>query len=115
MCRADYLRTTLQSLAGLRGLGNVTVIVSQDGNDSAVAQLVQDLAEQQLRRPAVRAFEHWQHPRVALLGASQVRGAAAHLCVWAMHGVFCPKWHPCLYACGLTHRLHACLPEPASC
>ena len=72
MRRADYLQTTLHSLAGLAGLQSFALIVSQDGQDRGVAELVQQLGPARFRPPAVRRFEHWQHPRKPLLGATQV-------------------------------------------
>lgn len=71
-CREEYLQETLESLAGLPGLRDVMVVVSQDGVHKGVQALVDRAAEQHFRPPAVRDFEHWQHRRIASLGPSQV-------------------------------------------
>ena len=71
-CREGYLETTLQSLAGLRGLQDITLYISQDGQHQAVRSLVQRIAAQSFATPAVRHFEHWEHRRMPLLGNGQV-------------------------------------------
>ena len=71
-CRAEYLNQTLQSLAGLRGLQGVSLYVSQDGKNQGVRRLVERAANQSFLEPAVRRFEHWEHPREPALGWEQV-------------------------------------------
>ena len=70
-CRPDYLRQTLDSLSQLAGLERMAVYISQDGNDSAVAAVVQGSAASTLAPPRTRAFQHWQHERNPQLGAHQ--------------------------------------------
>jgi hypothetical protein len=72
MDREDYLEATLNSLSGLSGLSNLTVYVSQDGTHPGVASLVSRLGNSRFRPPTAHAFEHWQHPREALLSTDQV-------------------------------------------
>ena len=69
--RTKYLNQTLVSLTELPGLDQMTVYISQDGTDAGVSDLVQAYAEL-LRPPHTAGFEHWQHPRVPLLGDKQV-------------------------------------------
>ena len=71
-CREHYLETTLQSLARLRGLQEITLYVSQDGQHQGVRSLVERIAAESFRSPAVRHFEHWEHRRMPLLGNGQV-------------------------------------------
>ena len=72
-CRPDYLNQTLQSLAGLRGLQGVSLYISQDGKHKGVRSLLERAAKNQsFQEPAVRHFEHWEHPRAPELGWEQV-------------------------------------------
>lgn len=72
-CRTDYLDKTLASLAGLSGLDQVTVYISQDGQAAAVQEVVQEYGQTLLAPPATRGFQHWQRDRVPQLGPKQVR------------------------------------------
>ena len=76
--RTEYLGKTLESLAGLSGLDRVTVYVSQDGQDTAVSDLVQQYGQGVLAPPHTSFFEHWQRERVPQLGPEQARCIAAH-------------------------------------
>ena len=72
-CREEYLNQTLHSLAGLRGLDGVSLYISQDGKHKGVRGLVERAAKHRsFSKPAVRRFEHWEHPRVPELGWDQV-------------------------------------------
>lgn len=62
---------TLDSLAGLVGLDRVTIYVSQDGKDTAVANVVQQYGQGALAPPHTSFFEHWQRDRVPQLGPDQ--------------------------------------------
>ena len=70
--RERYLETTLRSLAELNGLQDITLYVSQDGQNQGVSSLVEHIADERFKAPAVRHFEHWQHRRMPLLGDGQV-------------------------------------------
>lgn len=70
-CRPNYLRQTLDSLSQLAGLERMAVYISQDGDNSAVAAVVQGFAADALAPPRTRAFQHWQHERNPQLGAHQ--------------------------------------------
>lgn len=70
--REEYLESTLNSLAGLDGLANFTVYVSQDGSHPGVAALIQQMGMSKFKPPVARNFQHWQHPRTPLLDAEQV-------------------------------------------
>lgn len=70
-CRTEYLGKTLDSVAGLDGLDRVTVYVSQDGQDTAVADLVQQVGRGALAPPHTSFFEHWQRDRIPQLGPNQ--------------------------------------------
>ncbi|KAL3157358.1 hypothetical protein ABBQ32_011839 [Trebouxia sp. C0010 RCD-2024] len=69
--RTEYLGKTLDSLAGLVGLDRVTIYVSQDGKDTAVANVVQQYGQGALAPPHTSFFEHWQRDRVPQLGPDQ--------------------------------------------
>ena len=49
----------------------MAVYISQDGDNSAVAAVVQGFAADALAPPQTRAFQHWQHERKPQLGAHQ--------------------------------------------
>ena len=70
-CRPDYLRQTLDSLSQLAGLERMAVYISQDGDNSAVAAVVQGFTADALAPPRTRAFQHWQRKRNPQLGAHQ--------------------------------------------
>ena len=70
-CRPEYLRQTLDSLSQLAGLEGMAVYISQDGDDSPVAAVVQSFAADALAPPRTRAFQHWQHERNPQLGEHQ--------------------------------------------
>jgi len=69
--RVGYLRQTLASLSELPGLEEVTLYISQDGNHSGVASVVNTTIHTALRARAQHA-EHWQHDRQPLLYQNQV-------------------------------------------
>ena len=70
--RADYLAETLASLADVADLDLVTVYVSQDGDDGAVARVAspRSTVARRLQPPATRGYEHWKRPRVPQRGVS---------------------------------------------
>lgn len=78
MCRTDYLDKTLASLAGLSGLDQVTVYVSQDGQAAPVKNVVQEYGQKLLAPPNTRGFQHWQRDRVPQLGPKQVSCTQQH-------------------------------------
>ena len=71
--RADYLAETLASLADVADLDLVTVYVSPDGDDGAVARVAspRSTVARRLQPPATRGYEHWKRPRVPQLGYGQ--------------------------------------------
>ena len=73
--RVGYLNQTLSSLAELPGLGEMSLYISQDGNHSGVASLINDTIHTTLRAK-VKRVEHWQHDRQPLLSLQQVRHPA---------------------------------------
>ena len=79
-CRTDYLGRTLSSLAGLAGLDQVTVYVSQDGQAAAVKDVVQEYGQGLLAPPNTRGFQHWQRDRVPQLGPKQASLATRCSC-----------------------------------
>ena len=83
-CRPDYLRQTLDSLSQLAGLERMAVYISQDGDNSAVAAVVQGFAADALAPPRTRAFQHWQRKRNPQLGAHQASVLLAGVlsCIW---------------------------------
>lgn len=88
--RTEYLGKTLESLAGLSGLDRMTVYVSQDGQDIAVSDLVQQYGQGLLSPPHTSFFDHWQRERVPQLGLDQARCIAAH----TAHAVAMPVSYP---------------------
>jgi alpha-1,3-mannosyl-glycoprotein beta-1,2-N-acetylglucosaminyltransferase len=92
--RPKYLMQTLNSLAKLTGLNEVTVYVSQDGFDPSVASVAKTAKRRGLGKPHTRGYEHWQRDRVPLLGPNQPGHAwlAQHY-KWAIDKVFLERHH----------------------
>lgn len=90
--RPDYLDATLQSLASLPGLERFSIYISQDGNDTGVAEMIKKHTPN--LRSIARSFTHWQHPRVPLLGPNQPGYAwlAQHY-KWGLDRVFSHQMH----------------------
>lgn len=70
--RSNYLQRTLESLSALEGLDQMTVYISQDGNDESVHTTSLSFGQDKLAPPYTRHFEHWQRERIPQLHASQV-------------------------------------------
>ena len=60
-------------MAELAGLDRVTVYVSQDGQDTAVKDVVEQYGQGRLAPPHTAFFDHWQRERVPQLGPDQAR------------------------------------------
>ncbi|KAK9811645.1 hypothetical protein WJX72_007588 [[Myrmecia] bisecta] len=91
--RTSYLEKTLESMAGLAGLDQVSLYVSQDGNFTGVRDLVQRMRER-LSPPHTRAFQYWQRERVAQLRPNQAGHAwlSQHY-KWGLDRVFLERGH----------------------
>ena len=91
--RPDYLRRTLDSLAEVSSLGNITVYVSQDGAQEDVG-MVAKAAGANLGTPRTRGYQHWQRQRVPQLGSKQPGHAwlAQHY-KWAIDRIFHERGH----------------------
>ena len=86
--RPQYLRQTLQALASTPGLDEVSVYVSQDGNDVGVHGVAEAL-HLHFEPPKARKFAHWHHPRDHPVRPHQ-RGTAwlAQHYKWALDKIF---------------------------
>ena len=86
--RPQYLRQTLQTLASTPGLDEVSVYVSQDGNDVGVHGVAEAL-HLHFEPPKARKFAHWHHPRDHPVRPHQ-RGTAwlAQHYKWALDKIF---------------------------
>ena len=69
--RVGYLNQTLTSLAELPGLNEVSLYISQDGNHTGVASLIDSTIHSSLRGKT-KHVEHWQRERRPLLFLHQV-------------------------------------------
>ena len=69
--RVGYLNQTLASLAELPGLEEASLYISQDGNHTGVANLVEGVIHSTLGAKA-KHVEHWQRERQPLLSEHQV-------------------------------------------
>ena len=92
--RPKYLSQTLDSLARVSELSEITIYVSQDGFDRGVADIARNAESRGLGRPNTKGYEHWQRDRVPQLGPQQPGHAwlAQHY-KWAIDKVFLERHH----------------------
>ena len=92
--RPDYLRQTLDSLAKVSRLSDISVYVSQDGFDEGVARVASEGQLRGLGKPQTRGYEHWQRERIPQLGQNQPGHAwlAQHY-KWAIDKIFIDRAH----------------------
>lgn len=92
--RPDYLRKTLDSLATVSSLQDVSVYVSQDGNDVGVSGVAAAAESRGLGRPKTRGYTHWKRERIPQLGRNQPGHAwlAQHY-KWAIDRIFLERRH----------------------
>lgn len=69
--RPHYLHSTLASLATLHGLEQVSLIISQDGDDGPTARVIQQALAANFTKTSCKSSLNWQRQRIAEISPDQ--------------------------------------------